>query len=435
MITIFHLIEPVVDSFLKYGDGIGQLVPTVRHADGIWVHVKIAPLIADLEGACKVSGFLTTSATYFCSFCLCTSAQMEDVDLSAWRPREGAEVRAQADRWLNTPTKSGREALATQYGVRWTPLLRLPYWDPVKHVMLGFMHNWLEGILEDHLRILWGIGVPDDVQKATGEIEQDEKFSESDVSDSASELDGLREEAEEAAEKAANAMQEDPPSPTPSQTSTLSSSATPTLSDYQQNAYQFDVPDADENDDNDPDYVDPAVLFFHFSDSQIAAIRNCIAEIGLPTWVQRPPANLGEKAHGKLKASELLTLFSCIFPLIIPEFWHLPEATNLDRLHLESFHHLISATNIVCSFKTSNQDADTYTHHYVQYRLSIRNLFPQFKQRPNHHMAMHNGAQMKYWGPLPSLSEFPGERMNGMLQNINTNRRLSKSSIILSKTS
>jgi len=83
MITIFYLIEPVVDSFLKYGDGISQLVPTVRHADGIWVHVKIAPLIADLEGARKVSGFLTTSVTYFCSFCLCTSAQMEDVDLSA----------------------------------------------------------------------------------------------------------------------------------------------------------------------------------------------------------------------------------------------------------------------------------------------------------------------------------------------------------------
>jgi len=180
MITIFHLIEPVVDSFLKYGDGISQLVPTVRHADGIWV---------------------------------------------------------QADRWLNTPTKSGWEALATQYGVRWTPLLRLPYWDPVKHVMLGFMHNLLEGILENHLHILWGIGVPDDVQKATGEIEQDETFSESDVSKSASELDGLREEAKEAAEKATNAMQEDPPSPTPSQTSSLSSSATPTLSDYQQNTY------------------------------------------------------------------------------------------------------------------------------------------------------------------------------------------------------
>ena len=155
MITIFHLIEPVIDLFLKYGDRISQLIPTVWHPDGIWVHVKITPLIADLEGDCKVSSFLTTSTTYFCSFCLCTSAQIEDVDLSAWRPCEGAEVCAQADRWLNMPTKSGQEVLAMQYGVWWTLLLHLLYWDPVKHVMLSFMHNWLEGILENHTLGNW----------------------------------------------------------------------------------------------------------------------------------------------------------------------------------------------------------------------------------------------------------------------------------------
>jgi hypothetical protein len=445
MITIAHFIEPLVDSFLKYGDGLGQLVPTIRSPHGVWVHVKIAPLIADLEGARKVSGFLTVGANLFCSFCLCTSEQMADVNLLAWRLRDGAEVRAQANMWLNTATKSGREALATQHGVRWSPLLRLPYWDPVKHVLLGFMHNWLEGILEDHLRILWGIGSPDDVKKAVVEMEKDEEISATDVSDSASELEDLRREAAEAAEEAGNAMEEDPPmSPSTSQSSvsssssaTLSSSsATPTPDGYQQNPYQFDVPhemDDDDDPSKDPDYVDSANLFFSFTDSQLAAIRGCIAGISLPTWVQRPPANLGEKAHGKLKAHELLSLFSCIFPLVIPEFWHIPGATELDLTHLQSFHHLVAATNIVCSFKTSNQAADVYTHHYIQYRLSIRTLFPQFHQRPNHHMAMHNGAQMKYWGPLPSLSEFPGERMNGMLQNINTNRRLRTSFIILPK--
>jgi hypothetical protein len=37
----------------------------------------------------------------------------------------------------------------------------------VKHVILGFMHNWLEGILQHHLRTLWGIGRDkDNAQKA-----------------------------------------------------------------------------------------------------------------------------------------------------------------------------------------------------------------------------------------------------------------------------
>ncbi|KAF8223397.1 hypothetical protein L208DRAFT_1317027 [Tricholoma matsutake] len=48
-----------------------------------------------------------------------------------------------------------------------------------------------------------------------------------------------------------------------------------------------------------------------------------------PTWIQRPPTNLGEPSHGKLKAQEYLTLFTCIFPLIIPEFWYMTTATNL----------------------------------------------------------------------------------------------------------
>jgi len=38
---------------------------------------------------------------------------------------------------------------------------------------------------------------------------------------------------------------------------------------------------------------------------------------------------------------------------------------------------------------------------------------------------MHNGDLMKYWGPLPVISESFGERMNGMLQGIKTNRRFS----------
>ncbi|KAK7058235.1 hypothetical protein R3P38DRAFT_2496785 [Favolaschia claudopus] len=37
---------------------------------------------------------------------------------------------------------------------------------------------------------------------------------------------------------------------------------------------------------------------------------------------------------------------------------------------------------------------------------------------------MHNEQLLKYWGPLAGLSEFPGERINGMLQKVKTNRHL-----------
>jgi hypothetical protein len=435
MITISHIIQPFVNSVLKYSAIPGEHVSTFRHPEGIPMQIKIAPLIADLEASRKAGGFMAHGATFFCSFCLCTSNQIEDLNLQSWVLRSGAEVREQAQLWLNTATKGGRDAQAQATGVRWTPLHGLPYWDPVKHIMLGFMHNWLEGILKHQLRTLWRIGPQEATQNAEEEIEKDEEWTDADISESASELDDLIQEAAEAFSEVApgsspdEAEMQDLSSPTPSPTPTLSSShhsqssSMATLHADQPRPYLFDL---EENEDpNDLDYIPDNATFFTFTDTEFQAIRNCISNITLPTWVQRPPTNLGEPSHGKLKAHEYLSLFTCIFPLIIPEFWHSATATETSRQHLNSFHHLVAATNIISSFKTSNAKADAYTHHYTQYRASLPALFPGSHSKPNHHYAMHNGALMKYWGPLPSLSEFPGERMNGMLQNINTNRQLS----------
>ncbi|KAF8223409.1 hypothetical protein L208DRAFT_1316880, partial [Tricholoma matsutake] len=102
--TISHLLDPVITSVAKYSVASGQDVVTSRHPNGIPVQAKIAPVIADLEGNWKVSGFL-----------------------------------AHAEAWLSQTTKAGQNALAKSNGVQWTPLHCLPYWDPVKHVVLGFM--------------------------------------------------------------------------------------------------------------------------------------------------------------------------------------------------------------------------------------------------------------------------------------------------------
>ncbi|KAF8231264.1 hypothetical protein L208DRAFT_1187282, partial [Tricholoma matsutake] len=75
--TISHLLEPVINSVAKYGAAPGQNLPTSRHPDGISVKANIAPVIADLEGSRKATGFSGHGATIFCSFCLCTNVQLE----------------------------------------------------------------------------------------------------------------------------------------------------------------------------------------------------------------------------------------------------------------------------------------------------------------------------------------------------------------------
>lgn len=420
--TICHLLDPFLSSISKYGIFPGQNVATFQYPAGVFVQVKITPLIADLEASRKVAGFLTHAATMFCSFCLCTHDQLEDLDYHSWQLRDSAQVRLQAKSWLDASTKSAQKALEITSGVRWSPFHQLPYWDPVKHVVLGFMHNWLEGILQHHLRTLWGIGRDKDEAQKAQFFDEDEQWTEEDISDSAEELDDIIRDVSDQNMEPLSATRRDtfsepPNSPSISSTTSQasSSSGTPTASQF---PYRFD------DDDDDPDYIPINDSPFNFTNLQLQIIRDAIQHILLPTWVQRPPVNLGEPSHGKLKAREYLTLFTTIFPLILPEFWYIPTATDLDREHFLCFFHLVSATNIVSSFQTSNASADAYSNHYFNYRAAIQRLFPNQASKPNHHYAMHNGSLLKYWGPLASFSEFPGERMNGMLQNTKTNHQL-----------
>jgi len=152
-------------------------------------------------------------------------------------------------------------------------------------------------------------------------------------------------------------------------------------------------------------------------------IHECINDAVVPTWITRPPRNLGEKSHGKLTADQWYTLFTIFLPMVLPELW-LASGDHRDSELLDNFHDLVICTNIVGSYTTSNAAADDYLRHYIRYRETSKTLFPMVAMQPNHHYAMHNTELMKFWGPLPRLSEFPYEQHNGTLQKIKTNWHL-----------
>jgi hypothetical protein len=212
-------------------------------------------------------------------------------------------------------------------------------------------------------------------------------------------------------------MDVDNTSTTPSATS----SSTPTPSS---NAAPLPSGDYDE-DDEEPVSINGA---FDFMPAELAMIRACISDVQLPTWVEWPPTKLGEASHGSLKAHELLILFSIIFPLVIPALWW--NGTEEQQGLLWNFCELVCATSIIAGYSVSNPEADAYMDHYINYCSSMQHLFGAvFHSMLNHHYTMHNGALLKFWGPLALLSEFPGERMNGDYGKIKTNHHLHKSSM------
>ena len=60
------------------------------------------------------------------------------------------------------------------------------------------------------------------------------------------------------------------------------------------------------------------------------------------------------------------------------------------------------------------------------YLTGLKELFPDFKFVPNHHMALHLWDYILLYGPVHSWWAFPFERMIGTLQHISTNYKEGK---------
>ena len=59
--------------------------------------------------------------------------------------------------WRDAETTKEQEQLFDQYGLRWSELWCLSYWDPRKQLVVDSVHCLLEHLLEFHLRDLLGL--------------------------------------------------------------------------------------------------------------------------------------------------------------------------------------------------------------------------------------------------------------------------------------
>jgi hypothetical protein len=421
VITITAVSDPVIDRLSALYNG--KLIRTHRYPKGILKRAAVLPLIGDLMAIRKVLGFARVRSHNFCSFCNLRHTDMDSLDPNSWSLRIGTEVGLAAEEWRQAKTKVRRKEIFNQHGVRWSSLHKLHYRDPVQHTVLGLMHNWIEGVLQHHARVKYGIGVV--TNPKTDDVEaKDEDSTTPPATPTGHELD-----IDMLDDEVANlATESQAYSDTPSHGKRLHSESSLQLSDEEADNSPDEEFQPDEESDSDGDYTDEDKEEHHaawraiciFDPAALSKIHACILNTIVPTWIARPPPNLGEKSHGKLKADQWLTLFTIFLPLILPELW-LTSRTSHNAALLDNFHDVVKCTNIVCSYSTSNTSADEYLRHYIWYRRSSKKLFPGVSTRPNHHYAMYNADLMKFWGPLPMISEFPYEQHNGTLQKIKTN--------------
>jgi hypothetical protein len=297
-----HLLTPIVDKLIKLDTGI--IIPTYRFPAGRFVQIKLLCVYGDVLATKKVVGYASHSATKFCSFCHAIQANIPKLQLAT--RREKAETIHSAHNSKNTKSETARNDLLKETGVRWSELNRPAYWDPSRRVVLGIMHNWLEGILQGHFRFRWRFG--------SVSADKAKKRRQS----------GLRLEA---------------------------GSSKRARMDIAESAMWINDEDPSDESDNDEDILlDGGAGGSFFSLDDIVQFRTVMSHIILPLGVPHLPQNLGEAKHGKLSASQWHALFVFIVPLVLCEMY-VDEVGKLDLNSnryrvLANTAHLVACTNV-----------------------------------------------------------------------------------------
>lgn len=169
-----HLLRPLVEDLLDlWVNGI-FLTQTSKFPFGRRIRCALIPIISDLPAARRVAGLGGHSASYFCSECLLRLEDINNLDINSWTFRTYQEHCSHAVAWRDAPTQAERTRIFCEYGSKWSELLRLPYWDPTKYVVIDSMHGFYLRMFQRHVRDVWGMNVKfDDGEIRTPDIDID----------------------------------------------------------------------------------------------------------------------------------------------------------------------------------------------------------------------------------------------------------------------
>ena len=166
---------------------------------------------------------------------------------------------------------------------------------------------------------------------------------------------------------------------------------------------------------------------------ELKLLRKDIGSIIRPEYRQAPPRDLGNPAHGKLKADQWKTCIEFDIPVSVAQLWSRDTSLSQDRevtarrdKVFQCIMHLAIAVRWGTSYRTSEHHSQMFEENMVAYLRLLLELYPNIQFRPNHHVALHIGPLLTQFGPVHSWWMFPFERVIGILQKVNTNNKMGK---------
>lgn len=156
-LTVNQHLEPLIDDLQSLWKGVTVTVSDQEHI----IKAALICVSCDTPATRKTCGFLAHSALRGCFKCLKafptstfgSKPQYGGFNRDQWKPRTNAQHRAAALRHKFAKTLSEQSAIEQAEGVRYSELLRLPYFDAISFVMIDPMHNLLLGTAKRLMKV------------------------------------------------------------------------------------------------------------------------------------------------------------------------------------------------------------------------------------------------------------------------------------------
>lgn len=152
-----HYLRPLVDMLLEFWFTGIRFSRTCAYYYGRVVRCAVICVVCDLPAARKINGFASIHHTQMCAMCHCTRQKHDswnDSFATLGTRRTNEEIRNSAQLYLDAADEKERNEAVHKSGIRWSELLRLPYFNPSCFVVVDAMHNLFLGLVQEHFNIL-----------------------------------------------------------------------------------------------------------------------------------------------------------------------------------------------------------------------------------------------------------------------------------------
>jgi hypothetical protein len=153
-----HYLRPLIHDLKVSWERGYTFSRTALHPTGRITRSAIAAVVCDLPAARQAAQMAGHQSHFYCTVCSCHHrSTLGRTDYQDWMNRDVEQMRKHAEMWRDAKTVAEQVKIFNKYGVRWSELWNLPYWDPTRQLVVDSMHCLFEGLVHTHVREILGL--------------------------------------------------------------------------------------------------------------------------------------------------------------------------------------------------------------------------------------------------------------------------------------